>query len=120
MVDDNRDATQLLAMLLTLSGHDAHVAHDGLEAVDKAAQLSPDIILLDIGLPGINGFEAARRIRKQSQGKGPLLVALTGWGHDEDRQKSREAGFNAHIVKPVDPDVLAKLLAGFSAVDSNH
>jgi signal transduction histidine kinase len=116
VVDDNRDAAESLAMLLKLSGHDTHIAHDGLEAVDKAAQLSRDIILLDIGLPKINGLEAARRIRAQSDGKSPVLVALTGWAQDADRQKSRDAGFNAHIVKPVDPEVLANLLAEFPRV----
>jgi CheY-like chemotaxis protein len=118
LVDDNRDAAESLAMLLKLSGHDTHIAHDGLEAVEKAALLSPDIILLDIGLPKINGFEAARRIREQSQSKRPVLVALTGWGQDADRQKSREAGFDAHVVKPVDPNVLANLLFEFPAVAS--
>lgn len=116
VVDDNRDAAESLALLLKLSGHDIYIAHDGLEAVDKAAQLSPDIILLDIGLPKINGFEAARRIRQQSQGKTLVLVALTGWGQDADRQKSREAGFNAHIVKPVDAEILSNLLVEFPVV----
>ena len=88
--------------------------------MEKAAQLSPDIILLDIGLPKINGFEAARRIRQLSHGKRPVLVALTGWAQDADRQKSREAGFNAHIVKPVDPDILANLLLEFPVVDPIH
>jgi signal transduction histidine kinase/ActR/RegA family two-component response regulator len=120
VVDDNRDAAELLAMCLERSGHQTYIAHDGLEAVDKAAQLKPDIILLDIGLPKINGFEAARRIREQSQGKSPVLVAFTGWGQDADRQKSREAGFDAHIVKPVDPDVLVNLLAKFPAVVSSR
>lgn len=113
VVDDNRDAAESLAMFLKLSGHETFIAHDGLEAVDKAARLSPDIILLDIGLPKINGFEAARRIREQSQGKRLVLVALTGWGQDADRHKSREAGFNAHLVKPVDAAVLANLMAEF-------
>jgi two-component system, chemotaxis family, CheB/CheR fusion protein len=116
VVDDNRDAAASLAMFLKLSGHDTHIAHDGLEAVEKAAQLAPDVILLDIGLPKISGLEAARRIRAQSQGKRPVLVALTGWAHDADRQNSREAGFNAHVVKPVDLDVLANLLMEFPAV----
>jgi signal transduction histidine kinase/ActR/RegA family two-component response regulator len=116
VVDDNQDAVESLAMLLKLSGHDTHIAHDGLEAVEKAALLNPDIILLDIGLPKINGFEAARRIRKQSPGNRPALVALTGWGQDADRQKSREAGFDAHVVKPVDADVLANLLVELPTV----
>jgi two-component system, chemotaxis family, CheB/CheR fusion protein len=117
VVDDNRDAAESLAMFLKLSGHETYIAHDGLEAVEKAAQLSPDLILLDIGLPKINGLEAARRIRALSQGKRPVLVALTGWAQDADRQKAREAGFNAHVVKPVDPDVLANLLVEFPVVD---
>ena len=116
VVDYNRDAAASLAMFLKLSGHDAYIAHDGLEAVQRAAQLSPDIILLDIGLPKINGFEAARQIREQSQGKSLVLVALTGWGEEADRQRSREAGFNAHIVKPVHPEVLAILLMEFPMV----
>ena len=117
VVDDNQDSAESLAMLLRLTGHDTHIAHDGLEAVEKAEQLSPDVILMDIGLPKINGFEAARRIREQSRGKKPVLVALTGWGQDEDRQRSREAGFDAHVVKPVDPDALTNLLSEFPVVD---
>jgi PAS domain S-box-containing protein len=113
VVDDNRDAAESLAMLLELTGNESHTAHDGFEAVETAAQVRPDLILLDIGLPKINGYEAARRIREQPWGKSLVLVALTGWGQDEDRQKSREAGFDAHIVKPVDPEALAKLLAEF-------
>ena len=116
VVDDNQDAAESLAMFLKLTGHDTHIAHDGLEAVEKAEQLSPDIILLDIGLPKINGFEAARRIRAQSREKKLVLVALTGWGQDADRQKSREAGFDAHVVKPIDPDALTSLLSEFPVV----
>jgi PAS domain S-box-containing protein len=117
VVDDNRDAAESLALLLKLSGHDAYIAHDGLEAVAKAIQLSPDLILLDIGLPKINGYEAARRIREQARGKSPVLVALTGWGQDADRQRSRDAGFDAHIVKPIDAQVLANLLLKLHAQD---
>jgi PAS domain S-box-containing protein len=117
VVDDNRDAAESLAMLLKLSGHDTHIAHDGLEAVEKAAQLTPDMILLDIGLPNMNGFEAARRIREQSRGKRPVMVALTGWAQETDRAQSREAGFNAHLVKPIDPDALTTLLVECPAGD---
>jgi PAS domain S-box-containing protein len=113
VVDDNRDAAESLAMLLQLTGHEAHTAHDGLEAVETAAQVRPDLILLDIGLPKINGYEVARRIRDQPWGKTMVLVALTGWGQDQDRQRSREAGFDGHIVKPVDTAALTKLLAEF-------
>jgi two-component system, chemotaxis family, CheB/CheR fusion protein len=111
VVDDDRDSAESLAMLLQLTGHEAHIAHDGPEAVEKAATFQPDVILLDIGLPGLNGYEAARRIRDQQRHEDLTLVALTGWGQDEDRDRSREAGFDAHMTKPVDFTALAKLLA---------
>ena len=110
VVDDNRDSATSLAMLLKLTGHETHTAYDGLEAVEKAATFKPDVVLLDIGLPKLNGYEACRRIREQPCGKNMVLVALTGWGQEEDRQRSRDAGFNGHLVKPVDLNVLAKLL----------
>jgi two-component system, chemotaxis family, CheB/CheR fusion protein len=111
VVDDNHDAAESLAMLLKLNGHDTHTAHDGLAAVEAAAALRPDVILLDIGLPGLNGYEVARRIRDQRGGDGrPFLVALTGWGQDEDRRRSKEAGFDAHVVKPVNHVALGQLL----------
>ena len=116
IVDDNRDAVDMLSMLLTSSGHKTFAVHDGLAAVKAATTLDPDVVLLDIGLPGLNGYEAARRIREQHSQKGrPLLVALTGWGQVEDRRRSEEAGFDAHMVKPVDNVVLGKLLAAFGA-----
>ena len=96
-------------MLLKLWGHKVDTAYDGLEAIERAASFRPDIILLDIGMPRLNGYEAARRIRGQGQ-KGLRLVALTGWGQDEDRLRSEEVGFDAHLVKPVDLDALTKLL----------
>ena len=104
-------------MLLKLSGNETHTAHDGLEAVEAAAQVRPDLILLDIGLPKMNGYEAARRIREQPWGKSMALVALTGWGQDEDRQKSRDSGFDGHLVKPVKADLLTSLLAEFPSVE---
>jgi two-component system CheB/CheR fusion protein len=110
VVDDNRDSAESLAMLLELHGHEAFRAHDGPEAVDAATRLRPDVVLLDIGLPTLNGYETARRIRKQLGQSQPLLVALTGWGQEEDRRRSEEAGFHAHIVKPVDYRALEKLL----------
>ena len=115
VVDDNRDSAESLAMLLKLMGNKTHTAYDGLEAVEAAATVRPDVILLDIGLPKLNGYEACRRIREQPWGKNMVLVALTGWGQEEDRQKSREAGFDGHIVKPVDHAALTKLLAELSA-----
>ncbi|MGH8607985.1 MAG: ATP-binding response regulator, partial [Gammaproteobacteria bacterium] len=115
VVDDNRDSAESLAMLLELTGNQTHTAYDGLEAVEAAATFKPDVVLLDIGLPKMNGFEAARKIREQPWGTKMLLVALTGWGQDEDRQKSREAGFDGHLVKPVDHGALTKLLAELGA-----
>jgi CheY-like chemotaxis protein len=111
VVDDNEDAAEWLATVLQLNGHETHVAHDGLEAVKAAERIRPDAVLLDIGLPRLDGYEACRRIRAQSWGKDLLLVALTGWGQEEDRQESRDAGFDTHLVKPVDDKVLLKLLA---------
>jgi CheY-like chemotaxis protein len=102
-------------MLLKLMGHEIDTAHDGLEAVGRAATFRADVILLDIGMPRLNGYEAARRIREQQQ-KGLRLVALTGWGQDDDRRRSVEAGFDAHLVKPVDLAALTKLLAEWAAV----
>jgi PAS domain S-box-containing protein len=110
VVDDNQDSAHSLALLLKLAGHEAHIANDGVEAVEAAAKFQPDAILLDIGLPKLNGYEAARRIREQRGEKGLVIVALTGWGQEEDRRRSKEAGFDAHMVKPVDHDALAKLL----------
>jgi len=113
VVDDNRDSADSLCRLLRLGGHEAVAAYDGLEAVESAASFLPDIILLDIGLPKLNGFEAARRIRQRQADACPVLVALTGWGQDSDRRASREAGFDAHLVKPVDDATLNRLLAEF-------
>jgi signal transduction histidine kinase/ActR/RegA family two-component response regulator len=114
VVDDNRDAATSLAMLLKIAGHETHVANDGLEAFEAASTVNPDLVLLDIGLPKLNGYEVARRIRQQPWGGEIVLVALTGWGQDEDRQKSKDAGFNHHLVKPVEPAVLGNLLAELS------
>jgi PAS domain S-box-containing protein len=111
VVDDNHDSATSLAMLLKLSGHETHTAHDGLEAIETAAAIRPDVVLLDIGMPKLNGYEAAREIRQQAWGKNILLVALTGWGQEENQQRSREAGFNGHLVKPVELSALIRILA---------
>ena len=111
IVDDNPDGAESLALLLTLEGHETHVAHDGLDAIAAAERLRPDVTLLDIGLPGLNGFDVCRRIREQAWGKSLVLVAVTGWGQQEHRRASKDAGFNMHLVKPVDPDALTALLA---------
>ena len=115
IVDDSADGAESLAMLLQAGGYETHQAYDGLEAIDAAARLRPDAVLLDIGLPRLNGYEACRRIREQPWGKDLLLVALTGWGTEEDRNRSREAGFNAHLVKPVDYAVLIQVLVSLPA-----
>ena len=110
VVDDNRDSAASLAMLLQLKGNDIRTAHDGLEALEVAEMFHPELVLLDIGLPKLNGYEVARRIRQQAWGRDMILVALTGWGQDEDRLRSQEAGFNFHILKPVELAELMKLL----------
>jgi CheY-like chemotaxis protein len=110
VVDDNHDSAESLQILLQLSGHEVRTAHDGLEAVNAAASFLPDVVLLDIGLPGLNGYEAARRIRALPSGRTLKLVALTGWGQERDRQQSTESGFDVHLVKPVDHGVLLKLI----------
>ena len=112
VVDDNQDAADSLGMVLSTMGHEVQTAHDGLEAIGAAAAFKPDLILLDIGLPKLDGFEVARRIRAQEGGGDVLLVALTGWGQDADRQRSLEAGFDEHMTKPVEFRALEELLAG--------
>lgn len=114
VADDNVDSAASLALMLKIMGHEVRTANDGLQAVEVAAAFRPDVILLDIGMPNLNGYEACRRIR-EGPGEGAVLVALTGWGQDEDRRRSREAGFDHHLVKPVDPVALAKLLASLKA-----
>jgi CheY-like chemotaxis protein len=110
LADDNRDALDSLAELLVMAGHETHKAGDGVQALEAAARLRPDVILLDIGMPGMDGYEVARRIRAESWGREPTLVALTGWGQDNDRRRSSEAGFDAHWVKPLELNRLWNLL----------
>src|SRR5262245_17911408 len=111
IVDDSEDGAESLAMLLQLGGHETYKAHDGQEAIKAAERLRPDAVLLDIGLPILNGYEVCRRIRREPWGQPLTIVALTGWDQEEDRHRSREAGFDAHMVKPVDHDELLRLLA---------
>ena len=110
IVDDNRDAADSLSFLLQYHGHETELVYDGLAAVEVAKKFAPAVILMDLGLPKLDGYEATRRIREQRADKRPLIVALTGWGQDEDRRRSAEAGFDAHLVKPVAIDALLKLL----------
>lgn len=110
VVDDNQDSAASLAMLLNMSGNETRVAHDGLQAVEAAERFRPDLVLLDIGLPKLNGYDVCRRIRRQPWGKDIMIVAVSGWGQEQDRQRSREAGFDHHMVKPVDLASLTELL----------
>ena len=115
VADDNLDSAESLAMLLTLEGNETRIAHDGLEALDVAAAFRPDVMLLDIGMPKLNGFEVCRRIRQQAWGENIVVIALTGWGQEEDKRRSLAAGVDSHLVKPVDLAALQKLLAGVTA-----
>ena len=110
VVDDNLDAAEGLAMLLSLRGHQVATAYDGPTAIEQARKLAPDVVLLDIGLPRLDGFEVARRLREEHPGKPMLLVALTGYGHERDRVRAREAGFDHHLLKPVRLEMLEELL----------
>lgn len=111
VVDDNIDAASTTAALLEILGNQVRTVHDGLAAVDAAREMRPDIILLDIGLPGIDGYEAARRIRSQEENRQTFLVALTGWGQDKDKAQAGEAGFDEHWTKPIGLEQLTALLA---------
>jgi CheY-like chemotaxis protein len=115
IVDDIKDSADSLAMLLQLRGHDVHTAYDGEDAVIAAEKLKPEVVLLDIGMPKLNGYDACRRIRQQPWGKGIFVIALTGWGQDDDRRRTEEAGFDHHLVKPLDPDELMNVLASLQA-----
>lgn len=110
VVDDNRDAASMMSMLLDITGHETRVAHDGPQALVEAQAWLPDAVLLDIGLPLLSGHEVARRLRKEPWGRGMVLLALTGWGQDMDRQASQQAGFDAHLVKPIDHEAMLRLL----------
>ena len=110
VVDDNSDSAVSLAMLLEITGNETHTAHDGLEAIAAIERHRPDVVLLDIGLPKLNGHEVCRHVRAQPWGRDITIIALTGWGQDDDRRKSREAGFDGHLVKPVDYGALKELL----------
>ncbi len=110
IADDNQDALESLALMLRMEGHEVHCAADGEEALLLASQRRPEIVVLDVGMPKLDGCEVARRIRAESWGRGAVLVALTGWGQEVDRRRSREAGFDMHLVKPVDPAALCDML----------
>ena len=112
IADDLQDSADSLALLLRTQGHEVWTAYDGQAALIAAEQFKPDIVLLDIGMPKLNGYDTCRLIRQHEWGKGMWVVALTGWGQQDDRQRARDAGFDHHMLKPVDPDELRKLLSG--------
>jgi PAS domain S-box-containing protein len=111
IVDDNRDSADSLAMLLEITGNKTYLAHDGVEALAAIETHRPEVVLLDIGLPSLDGHEVCRRVREHDWGKNIVMIALTGWGQADDRRRSREAGFNGHLVKPVDYEKLLELLS---------
>jgi CheY-like chemotaxis protein len=115
VVDDNVDAAESIAMLLSMDGHDVRSVHDAQRALDLAAEFLPDLVLLDIGLPGMDGYEVARRLRSRAEITQTRLVAVTGYGQQEDRDRAREAGFDQHLVKPVEPDALNAVLGSVQA-----
>jgi signal transduction histidine kinase/ActR/RegA family two-component response regulator len=115
VADDNRDAAESMSTVLRLMGNEVRTVHDGVQAVEEAAAFRPDLVLLDIGMPRLNGYDAARRIRTERWGKSTLIVAMTGWGQDEDKRRAREAGFDRHFTKPVDPGDIRKLIAEMRA-----
>jgi len=115
VADDNEDAAASLALLLQMHGHEVETAADGLVALRTAGRFRPEVVLLDIGMPELNGYEVCRRLRASESGKDLVLVAITGWGQAQDRQRARDAGFDAHLVKPIDPDDLFELLSRFGS-----
>jgi CheY-like chemotaxis protein len=108
-----------LSTLLELEGHQAIAVHDGFAAIDAAERDRPDVVLLDIGLPGMTGHEVCRRLRDRPWGKDLVVIALTGWGQSEDRRKSQDAGFDGHLVKPVRYETLAELLSSLPSAERN-
>jgi CheY-like chemotaxis protein/two-component sensor histidine kinase len=111
VADDNRDSADLFALFLGLMGNDVRTAYDGVTAVEEAERFTPDAVLLDIGMPRLNGEDACRRMRATPWGKNAVLIAVTGWDHEENRRRILDAGFDAHLVKPVDPSEVSELLA---------
>jgi CheY-like chemotaxis protein len=115
VTDDNRDQAESLAMLLNLMGHDVRTAFDGAEALETALAFAPEIALIDIGMPGMDGTEIARRFKAQPALRDTVLVAVTGWAQDKDREKSRASGFSHHLVKPADPAEIQAIVASLGS-----
>lgn len=110
LIDDNLDAAESLAQLLTLSGHDARIAGDGARGLALAEDFRPEVVFCDLGLPGMSGYEVAKALRSSPFGRDIVIAALTGYGQPGDREKTAQAGFDAHLVKPVDPSVIESFL----------
>jgi CheY-like chemotaxis protein len=110
VADDNRDVVESFQMMLRILGHEVQTALDGLEAIEKAEQFRPDVIVLDVGMPMLDGYETASRIRQRPWSRDVVLIAVTGWGNEKDKLKSAAAGFNVHLVKPVDATTILEAL----------
>jgi CheY-like chemotaxis protein len=117
VVDDNCDSANTLAMMLTLTGNEVRTVHDGIEAIEAAAEFRPKAILMDLGMPKLNGYDATQHIREQSWGRDMIIIALTGWGQEADRAQSKKAGCDGHLVKPVNLSDLRDLL---TELESTH
>ena len=115
VVDDNLDAADSLGAVLTLQGYETRTAYDGRTTLEAVDDFEPAAILLDLGLPDLSGFEVAQRVRQHPRGRRVTIIALTGWGQERDRQRSREAGIDHHFAKPVNLEALGQLLASVSA-----
>jgi len=111
IADDDAAAAEMLAAFVTAKGDTAYLAHDGAMALRMGVDLQPDVILLDISMPGMNGYETCRQLRANPRSAGAFIVALTGWGQDQDKLHAMQSGFDAHLTKPADLELLAKLLA---------
>ena len=115
IADDNIDAAEMLATFVQMKGATAYIARDGAQAVQLAAEVRPELILLDIGMPVVDGYEACRRLRADPRSAGAFIVAVTGWGQDQDKARAKQSGFDAHLTKPADLDVVEKMLANVPA-----
>jgi CheY-like chemotaxis protein len=120
VADDNRDSADSLAMLLQLDGHQVRVAYDGEQALESAADGWPQVALLDIGMPHLDGLQVAARLRARPGGRDLVLIAATGWGQEEDRRRSMTSGFDAHLVKPLEPAALLRVMASLTAHADLH
>lgn len=112
VVDDNIDSAEIMAAILKEAGHEVHVVHDGRSAVDEARRLRPEFLFLDLGLPGLDGFQVAETLRREPGLEGMRIIAVTAYGQESDRRRAREAGFDQHLVKPVDMDFVESMLGG--------